>query len=343
MNLPVGYQWTTYDVSNIDNCKIISNLLSNNYLEDDKHKFRHNYSPEFIQWYLTSFKSINIGIIEEISNELIGFISGRFINLMLNNIIEKIGEVNFLCINKNNRNNKLCPLLIQKITKEFNNSGVFEAIYTSEFKYPYLLSEVNYYQRFINIKNLIELEQLIVDIDLSDVEKKFTLPKLKTGNKKLIKLTTENMNKYIDLCLELYNKYMSKFDCYEIFNQDTFIKTFVNNHIHTYLLIENDKLLDFISYYTININVLKQNKILVDGYMYYYTNTSNHLHKMMLMLLYELKNTTVDSFMALDIMDTTSDILDDLKFINANNDFYYFLFKNDKLKVNKNKIAKLIF
>jgi hypothetical protein len=343
MDLPPGYKWISYDITNIDNCKLICNLLSNNYLEDDKHKFRHNYSPEFIQWFLTSFKSLNIGIIDESTNELVGFISGRFIDLMLNNNNKYIGEVSFLCISKNNRNNKLCPLLIDEIIKHANYENIFEAIATSNYKYPYLLTQVNYYQRFINIKNLIDLEQLIVDVEVSVVENKYILPKLKCGNKKLIKLTNENMNNYIDLCLELYNKYMSKFDCYEIFNRDTFIKTFINNYINVYLLIENNKLLDFISYYSININVLKQNKVLVEGYMYYYTNTSNHLHKMLLMLLYELKNTPVDSFMALDIMDTTDDILDDLKFINTNNDFYYFLFKNDKLRINKNKLAKLIF
>jgi glycylpeptide N-tetradecanoyltransferase len=115
---------------NINDIKLISTFLSDNYVEDQK--FRYNYSYEFMKWYLDD-DSLNVGFFE--NDELIGFICGKKLNILLNNKEELICEIDFLCVKKNNRNNKLCPMLINEIHKQFNNIGIYEAIYTSEHNY----------------------------------------------------------------------------------------------------------------------------------------------------------------------------------------------------------------
>jgi glycylpeptide N-tetradecanoyltransferase len=329
MNNFVNYDYTNSDV--------ISAFLSENYVEDDNNRFRYNYSNDFIYWYLSTYTTINIGIKQD--NELIGFICGRVNDLMLNATIIKAAEINFLCIKKTVRNNKLCPLLIKEITKRFNEIGIYEAIYTNEtlYKNP-LTKKTEYYVRFLDIKTSVDIGYIISKATINEIENKLMLPKLKTGSKRLVKLDNHN---YIDKCFELYNKYFNKFKCYEVFTKDLFIKTFINEHINTFVLIENENVLDFISYYTIDVNVLQKNIICKDAYIYYYTNTNNSYHKMLLMLLHTISSSII-SFICLDIMDNDKDTLESLGFINKSTNFNYYLFNNNIVLPNR-LIAKILF
>jgi glycylpeptide N-tetradecanoyltransferase len=303
--------------------KNIANFLSNNYVEDNK--FRYNYSEDFLKWYIDE-DSKHICIYD--NNELIGFICGKKINMILNGEQKIIAEIDFLCVKKNNRNKKLCPLLIDRIKKKFNDIGIFEAIFTSEHNYPNKITHCDYYIRFINPKKLYEIGYINIEINLE-------LPKIK-GNKSLIQITNYNE------CLDLYNKYYKRFECYEVFDEISFIKRFNNNHIKIYGLVENNKIIDFISYYTIDINVITTNKITRDGYLYVYTNNSNNLHRMISLLLYKLKEDNVDSFIALNIMENTNDIMEDLKFINKKSNYNYYLFENNN-EIKNNMMAKILF
>ena len=314
------------------NINIIAKFLSENYVEDNK--YRYNYSEDFLKWYLD-----NDSLIDCIynNNELIGFICGKKIHMILNGEQIIMAEIDFLCVKKNNRNNHLCPTLINNIKQKFNKIGIYNAIFTSEHNYPNKITHCDYYIRFINIKKLYDIGYINININNDE---QFKLPKIK-GNKKLIKIEND-----IELyeCFDLYNKYFKRFDCYEQFNNTTFIERFNNNHINIFGLVENNKIIDFISYYTIDINVINTNNITTDGYLYIYTNNSNNLHRMISLLLYKLNDANVDSFVALNIMETNDDIMDDLKFINKKSNYNYYLFQNNNISnISANKMAKILF
>lgn len=339
------YTWTTFDTTKMDNIIIITKLLNENYIEDKNNRYRAHYAPEFIYWYLNSAISLNVVIMD--SSKLIGFICGRKITMHLKNYDEECGEINFLCIDKTIRNKKLCPMLINEITKQFQKINVYEAIYTGHHMYPNILTSINYYIRPINIKYLIDIGYLTASVnmgdDLTELEHAYILPKLKTGNKTLIKLTHE----HIAQCHILYCKYMNNFDCYEIMSKEQLTKMLINDNIISYVLIVGNVVLDFISYYIIKTLVLKHNKMMTDGYNYLYTNTSNHLHKMVLMLLHTLRENNIDTYNIPDIMNAEDDIYEELQFTKEGNsdspNFHYFLFKNNNLKINNKKLAKIIF
>jgi glycylpeptide N-tetradecanoyltransferase len=310
----------------------IAVFLSENYVENNK--YRYNYSEDFLTWYLDEDS-----LIDNIYNqdELIGFICGKKVNMILNGEKQIMAEIDFLCIKKDNRNKKLCPTLINNIKQKFNNIGIYNAIFTSEHNYPNKITHCDYYIRFINIKKLYDIGY----ININD-EKNFELPKIK-GNKKLIKIDNE---KELLECFDLYNKYYKRFDCYEDFNNVSFIKRFNNKHINIFGLVENNKIIDFISYYTIDINVINTNKISTDGYLYIYTNNSNNLHRMISLLLHKLKENNIDSFIALNIMENTEDIMNDLKFINKKSNYNYYFFQNNNNinnNISNNKMAKILF
>ena len=310
----------------------IAKFLSENYVEDNK--FRYNYSEDFLKWYLDD-DSLQICIYDN-NEELVGFICGKKINMMLNGEQKIIAEIDFLCVKKNNRNKKLCPLLINKIRQKFNDINIYEAIFTSEHNYPNNITHCDYFIRFINPIKLYEIGYINNNLNLEFYSE---LPKIK-GNKILNKINDYN------ICLDLYNKYYKRFDCYEIFDETSFNKRFNNNHINIYGLYENNKLIDFISYYTIDINVINviinNNQMTKDGYLYIYTNNSNNLHRMISLLLHKLKENNVDSFIALNIMENTDDIMADLKFINKKSNYNYYFFQNNN-KIRNNKMAKILF
>ena len=274
---------------------------------------------------------------------MIGFICGRTINIMLNNKQVQSAEINFLCLDKRIRNNKLCPLLINEITKRFNEIGIYEAIYTSEHLYNNILTNVSYYIRFLNIKKLIDIKYIKTTAPINKLTHIYKLEPIKY-KLKLIKLTSYNCSLYLNKCFALYNEYYKKFDCYDVYDIDTFEKIFISNNIDTYLLIDNNILLDFISYYTIDITVVLKNINTKDGYMYYYTNSSNNLKIMIELLLPILKDNSIDTFKALNIMDNTPEIFNDLKFINDNGDFNYYLYKDSSgITINNKTFAKILF
>ncbi len=342
LSLPDGYTWRTFDATNLEECKEIAEFLKYNYVEDSKNQYRFNYTSDFIFWYLNCLKSKAIGIIH--NDILVGFISSRYISVSLNKNVEKLVEINFLCIRKNTRNNKLCPTLIQEITRLSNLDGVFEAIFTSENKYYNLLSSVKYYSRMINIKHLYDIKYIKSNNTLNELENYYSLPKIKGSGQKLLKKLTDNKTGDYDKCYELYNKYVSKFTVHEIFTKEEFIKSFNNEHVITFVLTENNNIIDFISYYYINISLIENpDEYMKDGYLYYYSNTSNNLHKMFQLLLHKLKEDNIDSFLVLNIMDTDNSILEDMKFRKDLSEFNYFLFKNPDLNIQPYKLAKILF
>jgi glycylpeptide N-tetradecanoyltransferase len=305
----------------------IAKFLSENYVEDKK--FRYNYSEDFLKWYLDD-DSIYI------FNNDIGFICGKKINMIINGEEKIIAEIDFLCVKKDERNKKHCPMLINNIKQKFNDIGIYEAIFTSEHNYHNIITHCDYFIRFINPEKLYEIGYINKNLNFYS-----ELPKIK-GNKILYKI--DNLiDNYSDF-LDLYNKYYKRFDCYEIFDKISFIKRFNNNHIIIYGLFENNKMIDFISYYTIDIKVINiiSNQMTKDGYLYVYTNNSNNLHKMISLLLHKLKENNVDSFIALNIMENTTDIMEDLKFINKKSNYNYYFFQNNN-KINNNMMAKILF
>ena len=319
--------------NNMDDINKICNLLENNYVEDVKNKFRYGYKPSFMQWYLNSFNTHNIGIIYE--NKLIGFICGRINNIMLMHNIKKITEIDFLCIDKKFRKHDLCPLLIKEITKYYINL-VDDAIFTSEYKFNNTISNVKYFTKFINIKKLVDAEYIKTTTPVNIIEKIFDMPHI-TSNMTLIKAEEKD----IDECFKLYNIYFQKFDLYEILTKDEFKKMFFNPHINLYKLVDNNIIIDFISYYMIDIFVLQKNTKLRDSFMFYYTNITNNLKIMIYLLINKLDN-NIDTFIVSNIMDTDNTILNDLKFYETNDKTTYY-FQKETININNNKLAKILF
>jgi glycylpeptide N-tetradecanoyltransferase len=66
-------------------------------------------------------------------------------------------EVNFLCVHKSLRDQRLAPVLIKEVTRRINLTGVWQAAYTIGKVVPTPISQARYYHRSLNAKKLVEI------------------------------------------------------------------------------------------------------------------------------------------------------------------------------------------
>jgi len=98
-------------------------LLKNNYVEDDDHMFRFEYSIEFLRWVLCPPNYIpnwHVGIRAEKDNKLLAFISGIPVKVNIWDQSVKMAEINYLCVHKKLRSKKIAPSLITEVTRRVN-------------------------------------------------------------------------------------------------------------------------------------------------------------------------------------------------------------------------------
>lgn len=67
-----------------------------------------------------------------------------------------MAEINFLCVHKKLRDNRLAPMLIKEVTRRINLENVWQAIYTTGVTLPTPFMGANYWHRNINCSKLIE-------------------------------------------------------------------------------------------------------------------------------------------------------------------------------------------
>lgn len=99
-------------------------------MEDDDNTFRFDYSRGFLKWALTPpgyQKTWLVGIRNE-RKELVASITGVPVQCVVEEEKIKMAEINFLCVHKNHRVQRLAPLLIAEVTRRVNLRNKWQAV-----------------------------------------------------------------------------------------------------------------------------------------------------------------------------------------------------------------------
>ena len=127
--LPEGFEWTQLDMENEEDSNQIFHLLRENYVEDSEGVFRFDYPVNFLKWTLCTpnyKKEWHIGVrAKQGKKNLLGFISGTPVKMIVNGKTIEMAEVNFLCVHRKLRSKKLAPILIKEITRRVNLCNVW--------------------------------------------------------------------------------------------------------------------------------------------------------------------------------------------------------------------------
>jgi len=337
--LPNGYKWYTYDMTNINICNKVSAFLRKHYIPDKKHNYRIQYSGKFLRWLFTVPGRLNICIGVESKNGIMaGFVSGTIIKMQINKNTTDIVENKFMCVHLQLRKKGLGRQLLKQITKQFEQYGqvlqkqqgtkkklfCVRTIYGSVLEKDTALFTGKYYHRPLNIDNLIDSDLLKTtnNVKIDDVKKKYYLPDNPT-NTSFRKIKKDD----IEETFNLFKSYITKYNCHPILNLKEFTHIFYNDHVSVYVLIIDDVVVDFISYFKLPIEIKNKHagtKILNRAYLYYYTSDEETPYRLIRDLLIVARNNGIDVLIASDIMEH-GDIMQDLNFMDGPNKINYYL------------------
>lgn len=121
---------------------------------------RFDYSKDFLTWALTPpgyIKDWHVGVRSEKTGALLACITGIPAVIRVHDAVMNMCEINFLCVHKRLRSNRLAPVLIKEVTRRVNLTDTWQAVYTAGVVLPRPIGKCRYYHRSLNPKKLIEV------------------------------------------------------------------------------------------------------------------------------------------------------------------------------------------
>ena len=159
-----GLEWKDVDMNQQNEIDKLYEFLKTNYVEDEDHMFRFDYSKDFLKWHLTSpnyFPEWLISIVQldkkKNKKKMVGFIAGIPIKINIYGTDMSLAEIDFLCVKKEFRNKRLAPLLIREVSRRIHMRNQWWAVYTSGTMLPKPFSQTTYYHRNLNVKKLVDI------------------------------------------------------------------------------------------------------------------------------------------------------------------------------------------
>lgn len=323
-------EWVSVDVMDEEWMEQLYKLLTENYVEDDDALFRFDYSPEFLRWALTPEgyrQEFHVGVAVKGTKRLVGFISGIPARVNVYGQSIEMVEINFLCVYKKYRQNRLAPVLIKEVTRRVNLTNVWQAVYTAGVVIPTPIGQARYWHRSLDPIKLVEIG--------------FTRfgPKLNNARaKKLYKLPEEPQipgframrESDVESVHQLLMDYLSRFSLYVEFSISEIAHFFLERHnvVYSYVVEdESGQITDFCSFYSLPSSCLRSTKHekLNAAYSYYNVPGAHTIMELFKDMLIVAKSKGFDVFNALDIMENST-VFNELKFGIGDGNLQYYLY-----------------
>lgn len=215
-------------------------------------------------------------------------------------------EINFLCVHKKLRTNRLAPVLIKEVTRRTNLREVWQAVYTAGVLLPTPVSRTKYYHRSLNPRKLIDINfsRLGRNMTIQRTEKLYKVPAniqipgFRPLKSKDVKKVRDMLNEYLDK-FELRQHFSTKEVKHFLMPQTDVIYSFVVEDENSH------EITDFCSFYSLPSSILKHPKHskLKAAYSYYTVPGKHSLGQMVQAMLVEAKANQFDVFNALNIME----------------------------------------
>lgn len=289
------------------------------FIQEHYHEMYAVYSLYYSRNLLKYFCKNSIIITVYKNNLLIGLVICKYKNI---NILDKIVDVNFLCIAKQFRNLGLCKWMILKIKTKFPNIG---SIYTRNSTVPgnNYIGKRDYYHMPINIQKLKHMKLL----DPSYIH-------ACNRETSCIKLVIEPLN---DIFMKI-NEYNKNYLLYEKMSFTEYTELFkCDSFIHLGLYAEDgDSIIGYCCLYFIDTTNYKEK--CKGAYLYNFFTSSFDLQDKLSFIQkigdYILQYKLADCFYILDVLGKES-FYKNSAFIKCNQSLYYY---NHNINVNEKVI-----
>jgi len=343
-----GFEWVTMDLTREEELKEVFELLYGHYVEDEEAMFRFNYSASFLRWALLApgwSKEWHVGVRATKSRKLLAFISGVPIALRVRTKVLRATEINFLCIHKKLRSQRLAPVLIKEITRRCYRKGIFQAIYTAGVVLPKPVSTCRYFHRALDWQKLYEIGFSPCPSNSKPAYqvRKYALPEY-TSIKGLRPMEVKD----VDVVMKLLQTYLQKFEMAPEFTRDELEYWLVHKKdalgeqvIWSYVAEDpsTKKITDFFSFYNCESTVIGNTKhnVIRAAYLFYYASDvalkpkvdtsalKKRLNELMADALIIAKRYKFDVFNALTLADNCL-FLEQQKFGAGDGQLHYYLY-----------------
>ncbi|MES1914590.1 MAG: hypothetical protein MHM6MM_006642 [Cercozoa sp. M6MM] len=160
LKLPPAFVWDSLDLSQESQLEELYALLNRHYVEDDENLFRFDYQRAFLRWALQApgyRPEWHVAVRIKKTGKLCAFIAaipcrGAAHDSEFNSV-----EINFLCVHKKLRAQRLAPVLIKEITRRVNLTDCWQALYTAGVVIPRPVGTAQYFHRLLSPKKLLEV------------------------------------------------------------------------------------------------------------------------------------------------------------------------------------------
>lgn len=302
--------WCTISPKDDAHLTEICQLLRENYIEDEHHQFRMEYSPDFLRWALTPpgwLKQGHVGIRSKRNGEqLVGFISGVPADIRVYDKCIQMIEVNYLCVHKDWRGKRLAPALFLELGRRCLLAGISQAVYTAKINLSTRVARCHYWHRPFNTKKLIEtgFYPLPLFMTKADAIKRHQLPKKVT----IVDLQEFDPHQHGEEAFQLLINYLKNFDLAPEFTREIFFHWFTPRQgvVKSYVVVDMlDRVTDFVSFYSISAMTLnhRSGEALWIACAFYAVARSVPLSDLIYEVLVIARNCGYDVFTALDVMD----------------------------------------
>lgn len=276
-----GFEWCGIDLDNKEELQEFYDLLYDHYVEDTDGSFRFNYSPEFLCWALKPpgwKKEWHIGVRTKTTAEgkkgkLVASITGVPVVLRVRDAKVNSVEINFLAIHRKLRNKRLAPVLIKEITRRCYLNDIYQALYTAGTVLPTPITTCRYFHRSLDWQHLYDMGFSHMPPNSSALRQKY---KYKVESHTTIKGLRPMKPADIPAVRDLLVRYTERFQLRQEWTDEEiahFLCSEVSKDVvRAYVVEENGKITDFISYYLLESTVLRSSKreTIRAAYLYYY-------------------------------------------------------------------------
>ena len=127
LNLPEGFEWAPFDIDNDDHVEELRVFLEQNYVEDDNHVFRINYSADKIRWALSipnKIKECHVTVRSKQNGKIMACAMGLPKTYSFQGQKIKLLEGNFLAVHSKIRSKKLAQVVLAEVFRRKRLLGI---------------------------------------------------------------------------------------------------------------------------------------------------------------------------------------------------------------------------